>query len=351
MMQNLRAISWLTFLTLLLCSVLYPLTLWAIAQTPFLRHQAEGSLLRDADQKPAGSRLIAQAFNGDEYFQPRPSATGGSPYNAMASGGSNLAANNPKLRGRVAQQLGPIVRYVSLDGPGKGPLVGEDIEKWFQSSNGAKPRNLTAEWAATYSSLVGGWATSSDLIGDYIKAWANEHPGVLQAWKAKNPDASDEPKPDDLAPFFFDDAVADSFVKLHPGMWPSTIEEEKGGKKVKAIKPDNKGDDIRAIFFDMWLQEHPDAKLEPVPADMVMTSASGLDPHITLKNAQYQLDRVAGKWAEKAGLKEAVARQEIESILRDHAAAPLGGLVGVPLINVLEVNLALSATMKRLVKP
>src|ERR1019366_5504641 len=69
MMQNLRAISWLTFLTLLLCSVLYPLTLWAIAQTPFLRHQAEGSLLRDADQKPAGSRLIAQAFNGDEYFQ------------------------------------------------------------------------------------------------------------------------------------------------------------------------------------------------------------------------------------------------------------------------------------------
>src|ERR1035438_1612987 len=80
------------------------------------------------------------------------SATSPAGYNAMASGGSNLAANNPKLRGRVAQQLGPMVRFVSLDGPGKGPLVGEDVEKWFRAetdpSKQPKPRNLAAEWAA-----------------------------------------------------------------------------------------------------------------------------------------------------------------------------------------------------------
>jgi K+-transporting ATPase ATPase C chain len=135
---------------------------------------------------------------------------------------------------------------------------------------------------------------------------------------------------------------------VHRGMWPCSIEEEKDGKKVKVIKPDNKGDDIRSIFFDMWLQDHPDAKLEPVPADLVMASGSGLDPHITLKNAHYQLHRVARAWSEKIGAKESVVRKEISDLLNESQEAPFGGLAGVPLVNVLEVNLALSDRMKRI---
>src|SRR5450631_3406451 len=107
MQQHLRANLWLLGLTLILCSVLYPAVLWLIGQTVF-HSKANGSLV-DKNGQPAasakdavGSRLIAQAFTGDEYFQPRPSAVS---YNAAASGGSNLGANNPKLRGRVAQQL------------------------------------------------------------------------------------------------------------------------------------------------------------------------------------------------------------------------------------------------------
>src|SRR5262245_39175154 len=91
----------------------------------------------------------------------------------------------------------------------------------------------------------------------------------------------------------------------------------------------------------MWLQEHPDADLAPVPADMVMASGSGLDPHITMKSALYQLDRVAAAWADTTKRDQAAVRKEIEDLLREKAEAPLGGLVGVELVNVLGLNLGL----------
>src|SRR4051812_45101718 len=127
MTAHLRANVLLVVLTLALCCVLYPLVLWGIGQTVF-PSAASGSLVTDSAGKVRGSRLIAQPFNDAKYFQPRPSATTPD-YNASASGGSNLAANNPKLRGRVAQALGLIARY-RKDGPRKGAAVGPDVEKW-----------------------------------------------------------------------------------------------------------------------------------------------------------------------------------------------------------------------------
>ncbi len=72
-----------------------------------------------------------------------------------------------------------------------------------------------------------------------------------------------------------------------------------------------------------------------------MASGSGLDPNITLRNALWQLDRVAAAWAKKTGTDEKALHREIELLVRDKSYSPLGGLVGVPLVNVLEVNLAL----------
>ena len=72
------------------------------------------------------------------------------------------------------------------------------------------------------------------------------------------------------------------------------------------MEPVKEGSDIQSIFFDMWRQEHPDVDLQDVPGDLVTASASGLDPHITLQNAEYQLDRVASKWA--ADLKRPAGR-------------------------------------------
>src|SRR5262249_32360431 len=146
-----------------------------------------------------------------------------------------------------------------------------------------------------------------------------------------------EPKPEDLAvPFFV------SFSKEFPGTFPSQVERKTAEDKTeKNVEPVQAGTDIQSTFFDMWLQDHPEADLEKVPADMVMASGSGLDPQITLKNALYQLDRVAGKWAENTKQDPAKVRKEIEGLLRQKAGAPLAGLAGVPLVNVLEVNLEL----------
>jgi K+-transporting ATPase ATPase C chain len=345
---HLRANLWLLGLTLGVCCVLYPLALWVVGRVAF-PSAAEGSLVRDDKGEVRGSRLIGQPFSDPKYFQPRPSATAVAAYNAAASGASNYAASSPKLRGRVAQALGLIARY-KKDGPRQGAPVGPDVEAWFLGQSKQK-RDLTGEWAKDNPALVPEWAKSSDLIKAYVKRWAKDHPEVLADFKKDNPSAGDDPEAEDLAPSFFK-----SYAKAHPGTWPSTVEVQEGGKTVKVVRPATEGDDIRSIFFDTWLRENPKnidplKDLEQVPADLVLASGSGLDPHITLRAACYQLDAVVAARAkavhERARKEAAPAlRAAIEGILKRHAFTPLGGLVGEPLVNVLEVNRALDAELR-----
>lgn len=344
MNAHLRANLWLLGSTVLLCCVLYPLTLWAIGQTVFA-DKAAGSLLDENGQltrdveKARGSRLIAQPFTAPEYFQPRPSAAS---YNGGASGASNYGANNPKLRYRVAQALGPIVKYRS--GPKKDKLVGEDIEKWFQQDHFKGEPHVLAQWAKTYSSSAQDWVKADPLNSEYVRAWKNVHPKEVEEW-LKEKDISD-PKSEDFAePFFV------SFSHKFPGKWPGVVEENTPeGKTEKRIKPVTADTNIQANFFDMWLQDNPGVELAEVPADLVMASGSGLDPHITLANAHYQLDRVVEAWVKKTAAEPAEVRTVIENLLKQKASDPFGGLAGVPLINVLELNLALPQAMKGIAK-
>jgi K+-transporting ATPase ATPase C chain len=328
MNSHIRSNALLLVLSVVLCSVIYPGALLLVGQTVF-HDKAEGSILYDKDGKAVGSRLIAQPFSGEGYFQPRPSAAS---YNAAASGASNWGANNYLLRDRVARALGPIVKYA---GSRRGQPVAPDVEAWFQQDQYQGQPGIVAQWASAHSTLASNWAKADPLNGAYVMAWAGDHTDEVDQWKKEN--NNPEPKPEDLAGIFFA-----SFSNEHPGMFPGTVEAAgEDGKTEKKIEPVKEGSDIQAIFFDMWRQEHPNEELEPVPADMVMASGSGLDPHITLKNGLYQLDRVAAKRAAdaKRGVEE--VRKEIEAILQQKKEAPLGGLVGVDLVNVLEVNLAL----------
>ncbi|MBL8823203.1 MAG: potassium-transporting ATPase subunit C [Planctomycetia bacterium] len=188
MISHFRAQLILVAGTVLLCCIGYPLLLFLIGMGLF-PSQAAGSLLTDAKGTVIGSRLIAQPFKGDEWFQPRPSAVD---YNAAGSGGSNLGANNPKLRERVVAAL-----------------------KTLQSTG-------------------------------------------------------------------------------------------------------------------------------TIPADAVTASGSGLDPHITLANAQLQMKRIAQAWARKTQQQESQTEAIIDKLLKEHAYEPMFGLAGCPpLVKVLELNLVL----------
>jgi K+-transporting ATPase ATPase C chain len=128
----------MTVLLIVLLGVLYPLIITGIAEATMPR-QANGSLLTVAG-KEVGSKLLAQAFTAADgaplrqYFQPRPSATATSPYNAMASGGSNLGPSNPQLLELVRQR---VAAYRNLNGLAAGAPV--PVDAVTSSASGLDP--------------------------------------------------------------------------------------------------------------------------------------------------------------------------------------------------------------------
>lgn len=192
-------------LVVLLCGA-YPVAVWAGAQALF-SDQANGSLVRDKEGTVRGSRLLAQSFASDKYFQPRPSAAG-TGYDATSSGGTNYGPTSARL----------------ANGSHAKDANGKDIND---------PNNF-------------------DGIKDLVAAY--------RSGNGLGPDA-------------------------------------------------------------------------PVPADAVTRSGSGLDPHISVANAELQAPRVAKARRLPLGT--------VENLLAQNTAGRDLGVLGEARVNVLTVNLAL----------
>jgi len=78
---------------------------------------------------------------------------------------------------------------------------------------------------------------------------------------------------------------------------------------------------------------HAENPTQPVPIDLVTTSASGIDPDITPEGAEFQVSRIAHE--------RNATVQQIREIIARHTAGRQLGLWGEPRVNVLEVNLEL----------
>lgn len=90
---------------------------------------------------------------------------------------------------------------------------------------------------------------------------------------------------------------------------------------------------------DAYRKENGLNEKEPVPADAVTASGSGLDPHISVRNAELQIPRVA----QARGLSE----KKLHELIEQNTDGRDLGLLGDPGVNVLSLNRALASVAAR----
>jgi potassium-transporting ATPase KdpC subunit len=228
----LRALLVLTVIT----GIAYPLVVWAIAQVPGLRDQANGSIVTVAG-KPVGSSLIGQLFTDADgnalprYFQSRPSAAGDG-YDPMATSAGNLGPESvvdtkdkPSLLTLVCQRSAAVAKLDATDG--------------------TRPF-CTGDSVGAVLSVIG----RRDATGNVV------HPTRVVSVNQVCP--------------------ATPFLATYEGV------------RVECAKPDEN------YAIGQIVAIRGAAPADPaVPADAVTASGSGLDPDISPAYADLQIDRVA----------------------------------------------------------
>jgi len=108
-----------------------------------------------------------------------------------------------------------------------------------------------------------------------------------------------------------------------------------GGSNLSPANPElrKRAETILTKMAGKGAESKPIPTISAIPADLVTTSGSGVDPHITLQGARYQVARVASA--------RNISSEKVTELLEQHAGRTGGALTPEPLVNVLLVNMAL----------
>ena len=161
MLRQLRPAIVVLALMTALTGLVYPLLVTGVAQLAF-SDEADGSEIT-RDGEVVGSSLIAQPFEGDEWFQPRPS---GVDFDAAGSGGVNLGPTNPELLDTIAERA---VEYRQRNGLADGVPV--PVDAVTSSASGLDP-HVSVRNARMQAPRV---AEARDLAVDAVLALVEAH--------------------------------------------------------------------------------------------------------------------------------------------------------------------------------
>ena len=119
---------------------------------------------------------------------------------------------------------------------------------------------------------------------------------------------------------------------------PSAIDDDASASSGSNLGPRSQdlADEIGERVARIEKVEGPyisDLQAADIPVDLVTASGSGLDPHISVEAAQFQAPRIA----DVRGL----SLDEVRTLIQEHTEERTLGVLGMPRVNVLELNLAL----------
>jgi K+-transporting ATPase ATPase C chain len=282
---HLAAVRALLVLTVV-CGVVYPLVVTAIAQAPGLRTKADGSMIRDASGRVAASSLIGQSFaDADgrplpQYFQGRPSAAGDG-YDPASTGASNLGPESVvDTLANPAKKHAPGTKSLLTQVCSRSVAVGD-----LEGVSGARP-----------------YCTSGGVGA------------VLAVFGPRRPDG--------------EVSRVTRVVSVNEACPTTPFIAEYDGVRVECA---TYGEDYAA---GQIVPVRGDAPADPaVPADAVTASGSGLDPSISPAYAELQAARVA----EVRG----VSRDQVLALVDADTTGRFLGFVGEPAVNVVRLNLDL----------
>ncbi|MBY6770091.1 potassium-transporting ATPase subunit KdpC, partial [Clostridium botulinum] len=119
---------------------------------------------------------------------------------------------------------------------------------------------------------------------------------------------------------------------------------DENGKKLAYSAPSNlspASKEYEALVqerVDKIKENHPEQDEQAIPVDLVTCSGSGLDPHISVAAAKYQINRIAKN--------NNMEVKDVENIIDKYTSGKLFGVLGEKTVNVLEVNLAIDGILK-----